>query len=424
MRTAIDELTAKAKAARVASRLLARLSTAVKNHALLNVAQALESQPKAILAANKKDMDAGRRSGTSEAMLDRLLLNPQRLKALAADVRNVAALPDPVGEAFDARTLPNGLQVERRRVPLGVIGAIYESRPNVTIDISVLCLKSGNAVILRGGSEAVHSNSALASLVREAIAKAGVPEEAVQFIESIDRSIVDRMLKLRGYIDLIIPRGGSELIKHVAQNAAMPAITGGIGVCHVYVDQSADVEKAVEIVYNSKVQRPTVCNALDTVIIHSKAAPLQLPAISDRLAVAGVELRCDRRALTILGPRKGLKLKPAADEDWDTEYLSLTAGVRVVDSLDEALEHIEKHGSGHTEAIVTEDYSAATRFLDEVDAAVVLVNASTRFNDGSQLGLGAEVAISTNKFHARGPMGLRELTSYKWRVLGTGQVRE
>lgn len=424
MRTAIDELTAKAKAARAASRPLARLSTAVKNEALLNIAQALESQQKTILAANKKDMVAGRSSGTSEAMLDRLLLNPQRLNALAADVRNVAALPDPVGEAFDARTLPNGLQVERRRVPLGVIGAIYESRPNVTVDISVLCLKSGNAVVLRGGSEAVHTNSALAALVRKAIAKAGVPEEAVQFIESTDRSLVDRMLKMREYIDLIIPRGGAELIKHVAQNAAMPAITGGIGVCHVYVDSAADATKAVEIVYNSKVQRPTVCNALDTIIIHSKVASSQLPAIAEKLAGAGVELRCDRRALTILGPRKGLKLKPAAREDWDTEYLSLTAGVRVVDSLDEALEHIQKHGSGHTESIVTEDYSAAMRFLDEVDAAVVLVNASTRFNDGAQLGLGTEVAISTNKFHARGPMGLRELTSYKWRVMGTGQVRE
>ncbi len=423
MRKTIDELTAKGKSARAAARKLAKLSTAVKNWALLNIAQALESRQDDIIAANQADLETGRNNDVSEASLDRLLLNSERLSALAVDVRSVAALPDPVGEAFDVHTLPNGLQVGRRRVPLGVIGAIYESRPNVTVDISSLCLKSGNAVILRGGSEAIHSNIALANLVRESISKAGAPEDAVQFIESTDRSLVEQMLKMRDYIDLIIPRGGSELIRRVAKKATMPAVTGGIGVCHVYVDRSADLKEAVDIAYNSKVQRPSVCNALDTLLVHSGIATTYLPTIAEEWSKAGVEMRCDGRTLSILGPSNNLKLKPYEEGDWDTEYLSLTAAIRVVDSIDEALEHIEEHGSGHTEAIVTEDYSAAMRFLDEVDAAVVMVNTSTRFNDGAQLGLGAEVAISTNKLHARGPMGLRELTSYKWTVLGSGQIR-
>ena len=423
MQIVIDELAEKAKTAREAARKLARLSTAVKNAALLNVAEALERRQEDVIEANRKDLQAGRRDGLGEALLDRLLLNSERLESMASDARAVATLPDPVGESFDVRTLPNGLQVGRRRVPLGVIGSIYESRPNVTVDISALCLKSGNAVILRGGREAVHSNGALAKLVRDSIARAGVPEDAVQFIESTDRALVERMLKMREYIDLIIPRGGSELILRVAEEAAMPAITGGIGVCHVYVDRSADLQKAVDIVYNAKVQRPSVCNAMDTLLIHSAIAPSYLPEIAREYAKARVEMRCDRRALSILGPEDSLRLRPYSEGDWDTEYLSLTAAVRVVDSLEEALEHIEDHGSGHTEAIVSEDYSTAMRFLDEVDASAVMVNASTRFNDGAQLGLGAEVAISTNKLHARGPMGLRELTSYKWTVLGTGQIR-
>ena len=423
MQIVIDELAEKAKTAREAARKLARLSTAVKNAALLNVAEALERRQEDVIEANRKDLQAGRRDGLGEALLDRLLLNSERLESMASDARAVATLPDPVGESFDVRTLPNGLQVGRRRVPLGVIGSIYESRPNVTVDISALCLKSGNAVILRGGREAVHSNDALAKLVRDSIARAGVPEDAVQFIESTDRALVERMLKMREYIDLIIPRGGSELILRVAEEAAMPAITGGIGVCHVYVDRSADLQKAVDIVYNAKVQHPSVCNAMDTLLVHSAIAPSYLPEIAREYAKAGVEMRCDRRALSILGPEGGLRLRPYSEGDWDTEYLSLTAAVRVVDSLEEALEHIEDHGSGHTEAIVSEDYSTAMRFLDEVDASAVMVNASTRFNDGAQLGLGAEVAISTNKLHARGPMGLRELTSYKWTVLGTGQIR-
>jgi len=423
MTTTSAELDTKARAAREASRLLARLSTEVKDRALQNIAAALETRRAEVLEANAQDCAAGKAEGLSEALLDRLLLNPQRLDAMAADVRNVVALPDPVGESFDVRTLPNGLRVQRRRVPLGVIGAIYESRPNVTVDISALCLKSGNAVILRGGKEAIHSNTVLAHLVRDAIAEAGMPAEAVQFIESTDRTLVEQMLKLDRCIDLLIPRGGPELIRFVAKEATMPVVTGGIGVCHTYVDRAADVEMAVAIAYNAKVQRPTVCNALDTLLVHAEVARDYLPHIAREWARAGVEMRCDRRTLSLLGPLEEGRAVSADDDDWGQEFLALRAAVRIVDSLDEALEHIQCYGSGHSEAIVTEDYAAAMRFVDEVDAAAVYVNASTRFTDGGQLGLGAEVAISTNKLHARGPMGLRELTSYKWIILGTGQVR-
>ena len=423
MTTAIDELTAKGLAARAAARHLARLSTGVKDRALLNIADALKTRETEILEANRRDLQSGKEAGLSDAMLERLLLNSERLEGMAADVRTVTSLPDPVGETFDMRTLPNGLQVGRRRVPLGVIGAIYESRPNITVDISVLCFKSGNAVILRGGSEAIHSNTALANLVRDAIAEAGAPRDAVQFVGVTDRALVEQMLAMKEHIDLLIPRGGADFVRYVGEKAQMPVITGGVGVCHTYVDKDANLESAVAIAYNAKVSRPTVCNALDTLLVHSEAAPKCLPAIAREWAKAGVEMHCDLRALSILGPSEVLNLKPATEEDWGTEFLSLTASVKVVDSMDEAMEHIEQYGSGHSEAIVTEDYSSAMRFLDDVDAAAVLVNASTRFTDGGQLGLGAEVAISTNKMHARGPMGLRELTSYKWTILGTGQVR-
>ena len=424
MQTAVDELTTKARAAKKAAREVARLSGQVKDRALLNIADSLKSRQEEVLRANEKDYEAGRRDGLSEALLDRLLLTPDRLEGVAADVRNVVTLPDPVGEVLDMRTMPNGLQVGRRRVPLGVIGAIYESRPNVTVDISVLCLKSGNAILLRGGKESVHSNTILAGLIKEAISDAGMPSDAVQIIESTDRALVGRMLKAKEYIDLIIPRGGQELIRRVAEEAAMPAITGGIGVCHTYVDRSAAVDMAVDIVFNAKVQRPSVCNAMDTMIVHSAIAPKYLPRIAERFVEADVEMRCDPRALSVIGPMNGVRAVPATEEDWSTEYLSLTAGVRVVDSFDEALDHIERYGSGHSDAIVTEDYAAAMRFLNEVDSSAVFVNASTRFNDGAEFGLGAEVAISTDKYHARGPMGLRELTSYKWTVIGGGQIRQ
>ena len=304
-----------------------------------------------------------------------------------------------------------------------MVGAIYENRPNVTVDISALCLKSGNGCILRGGKEAINSNRVLAGLIREAIDEAGLPRDAVQFVDDPDRKLVESMLRMDQYIDLMIPRGGAEFIRYVAEKATMPVVAGGVGVCHTYLDWAADLEKAVAIAYNAKVQRPTVCNALDTLLVHSKVAVRHLPAVARQWAQAGVEMRCDRRALSILGPLEELNIKPAVPEDWGTEFLSLVAGVKVVDSLDQALEHIESYGSGHSEAIVTEDYGAAMRFLDEVDAAAVFVNASTYFTDGAQFGLGAEVGISTQKFHARGPMGLKELTSYKWIVLGSGQIR-
>jgi len=423
MRNAIEELEAKGQAARAASRRLAYLSTEIKNRALQNIAENLVARQEEILAANKIDYEESKSAGMNEAMLDRLMLSASRLEGMAQDVRAVAALPDPVGETFDMRTMPNGLQVGKRRVPLGVIGTIYESRPNVTIDISILCLKSGNAIILRGGREAVHSNAVLAGIVQEVATRAGVPEGWCGFIESTERALVDHMLRMRGTIDLIIPRGGQGLILKVAENAAMPVVTGGVGVCHTYVDRRADLDKAVAIAYNAKVQRPTVCNALDTLLVHEDVAKSYLPLVAREWAKAGVEMRCDERALKILQPTPSLKLVPATDQDWGKEFLALIAAIRVVESLDEALDHIERYGSGHSEAIVTEDYSAGMRFLAEVDSACVYVNASTRFTDGGQFGLGAEVGISTQKFHARGPMGLRELTTYKWTILGDGQIR-
>ncbi len=423
MKSAIEELEVKGKAAKAASRRMAYLSTEVKNKALHNIADDLLAKKDEILAANKIDYHEAHNSGMSVAMLDRLMLSPERLEAIAQDVLAVAALPDPVGEVIDMRTWPNGLQIGRKRVPLGVIGAIYESRPNVTIDISVLCLKAGNAIILRGGKEAVRSNSALARVVQDAGKRAGMPDGAVEFIESTDRSLVSQMLRMGGIIDLIIPRGGAELIKFISENATMPVVSGGVGVCHTYIDRSADVDRAVVIAFNAKVQRPTVCNALDSLLVHTDIAPRYLPLVAAEWAKAGVEMHCDERALAILKSYPAFKLVPATDEDWGKEFLSLVAAVKVVDSLDEALEHIDHYGSGHSEAIITEEYQAAMRFLNEVDAACVYINASTRFTDGGQFGLGAEVGISTQKFHARGPLGVRELTSYKWIIFGSGQVR-
>jgi glutamate-5-semialdehyde dehydrogenase len=423
MKSAIDDLKAKGRAAKLASRRLAYLSTDIKNKALNNIAADILARKDEILAANRKDYEAAKAGGFSAALLDRLMLNDSRLEGIAADTHAVAALPDPVGETYEMRTMPNGLQIGKKRVPIGVIGAIYESRPNVTVDIACLCLKSGNAVILRGGKETINSNTAIVRVIQGACKKAGMPAGCVQFIDNTDRALVDAMLKMNDVIDLIIPRGGAGLIKSVAENATMPVVTGGIGVCHTYVDKSADIRKAVDIVYNAKVQRPTVCNALDTVLIHTDIAESYLPEMAAALNKDRVELHCDERALAILAEDKSLKLVPAVEDDWGKEFLALIAAIKVVDSLDDALEHIEKYGSGHSEAIVTEDYPGAMRFLNEVDAACVYVNASTRFTDGSQFGLGAEVGISTQKLHARGPMGLKELTTYKWIIFGTGQVR-
>ena len=418
------ELTKIGKAATSAARSLASLSGDVRNKAISNIADGLSSSRSEIVLENSRDIEKGRKKGLSEAVLDRLLLNDERIDVIARDALSVVGLSDPVGEIIEMNTMPNGLEVSRRRVPLGVIGVIYESRPNVTVDISALCLKSGNAVILRGGSEAFHSNTVLADVIRAAILDAGISKDAVQIVGSTDRKFVSEMLKMDEFIDLMIPRGGADLVARVAKEASMPSITGGVGVCHTYVDESASLDMAVDIVFNAKVQRPSVCNALDTMLVHVSAAPEYLPKIANAFAEAGVEMRCDTRSMSILGSREDVKITPAVEEDWDTEHLSLTAGVKVVDSLEAALDHILDHGTGHSEAIVTEDTSSAARFLNEVDSSAVMVNASTRFNDGGQFGLGAEVAISTNKMHARGPMGLKELTSYKWIVLGDGHIRE
>jgi glutamate-5-semialdehyde dehydrogenase len=423
LNSAIKELEAKAQATKEASRKLAYTGTDVKNKALHNIAEDLLKKKSEILAANKIDYKAGEASGMGAALLDRLMLNESRLEGVAADTRAVAALPDPVGEIYEMRTMPNGLQIGKKRVPIGVIGAIYESRPNVTVDIASLCLKSGNAVILRGGKETINSNSAIVKVIKAACERAGMPASCVQFIDNTDHALVDAMLKMNDIIDLIIPRGGAGLIKSVSEKATMPVVTGGIGVCHTYVDKSANIEMAADIVYNAKVQRPTVCNALDTVLVHKERAEAFLPKMAAALNKAKVELHCDKKSMAILKADKTLKLVPAVEEDWGKEFLALTAAIKVVDSFDEALEHIAKYGSGHSEAIITNGYPSAQRFLNEVDAAAVYVNASTRFTDGSQFGLGAEVGISTQKMHARGPMGLKELTSYKWIIYGSGQVR-
>ena len=417
------ELEQKGIAARLVARDLARTDSETKNQALENIAKALERDADRILAANAKDMEAGHANGISTSLLDRLLLNSDRLKAMSDGTRVVAGLPDPIGQELDSLTRPDGLVVSRRLVPLGVIGVIYESRPNVTVDIAVLCFKSGNPCILRGGKEAINSNSALVSLIRGAIAEAGGPQDAVQFVDDTDRSLVLQMLEMRKYIDLLVPRGSSSLVNFVGENATMPAITGGIGVCHTYVDPTADIDEAVAVVTNAKVRRPSVCNALDTVLVHSKAAPKFLPLLATEMGKAGVEMRCDGRSASLLARQEVATVTPATEADFGKEFLDLILSVKVVDSFDEALDHIERYGSGHSEAIMTADDVAAERFRNEVDAAAVFVNASTGFNDGFEFGLGAELAISTNKFHARGPMGMRELTSYKWVVTGSGHTR-
>jgi glutamate-5-semialdehyde dehydrogenase len=420
---ASNELELKVRTAKTASKRLVNISSDIKNRALNNIADELLVKSSEILAANKLDYEDAEECGMNATLIDRLLLTEERLNSMVRDVLAVAALPDPVGEVIESRTLPNGLVIEKRRVPLGVIGAIYESRPNVTIDISSLCLKSGNAVLLRGGKESIHSNSALSKLVQEAVTGAGIPDGAINFIENTDRSLVNRMLKMGNYIDLIVPRGGAGLIKFVRDNAVMPVVAGGIGVCHAYVDRKADIDKAVAIAFNAKVQRPTVCNALDSLLVHKDIASDYLPRVAAELSTARVEMHCDERSLSILKTIYGFKLSSATDEDWGREFLSLVIAIKVVDSLDEALGHIERYGSGHSEAIVTEDNNSAMRFLNEVDAACVYANASTRFTDGAQFGLGAELGISTQKMHARGPLGLKEITSYKWVIFGSGQVR-
>jgi glutamate-5-semialdehyde dehydrogenase len=421
MTTVASEIEQKAQEAKRAARKLATASTEVKNAALNALADALLEHQDEILEANASDVERGRADGLSPTVLDRLTLTAERLAGIAKDTRAVALLPDPVGEVMEMRTLPNGMMVGKMRVPFGVIGAIYENRPNVTVDIAALCLKAGSSTILRGGKEARDSNIVLGRVIRGAFEGAGVPAGAAQVIESSDRAIVAEMLAMKQYIDLMVPRGGEELIRFVEANASMPVLIGGIGVCHTYVDAEADLAKATAIVVNAKTRRYSICNALDTVVVHADIAARFLPDVADALAAQGVELRCDERSYQALRGRHGVV--QATDADYGKEFLSLVASVKVVDSYDDAVDFISEYSSGHSDAIVTENYTTAMRFLREVDTAVCYVNASTQFTDGGQFGMGAEIIDATQKFHARGPVGLREICTYKWIVLGTGQIR-
>lgn len=421
----MTDLIAMGKAAKIASHRLATLTTTQKNEALLAIADEIEAQAAQTLAENKKDIADGRSRGLSEAILDRLLLTEARIAGLAADTRRIVDLPDPVGKDLESRMLPNGMRISRRRIPVGVLGAIYEARPNVTIDIATLSLKTGNATILRGGSETLRSNLALVQVIQSGLRKVGLPETAVQYIDNPDRDLVAQLLRLDKYVDMLIPRGGAGLHKLCKEQSSIPVITGGIGICHIYVDESADLDKAVDIVENSKVQRPSVCNALDTVLVHPGAAQDFLPKMAIRLAQSGVELRATSEAGNILERfQHEAKVVPAGPDDFDQEWLSLTLGVHLVANVDEAIAFIQAHTTEHTESILTNDWRNATRFVNELSSSAIFVNASTRFNDGGQFGLGAEVAVSTQKLHARGPMGLEELTTYKWIGYGDGHVRE
>jgi len=413
------------RAAKAASRELALLTTAQKDTSLLAIAAELEAQAATVLEQNILDIAEARTKGVGDALLDRLLLNEKRIAALAADTRKVAALPDPVGMEIEGRVLPNGIRLSRRRIPIGVLGVIYEARPNVTIDIATLSLKTGNAVILRGGSETLRSNLALVAVIQAALQKVGLPSAAVQLIANPDRALVTELLRLDEYVDMIIPRGGASLHRLCREQSTIPVITGGIGICHLFVDASADLTRALDVIENAKVQRPSVCNALDTLLVHRAVAATFLPALAGRLARSGVELRATPDALAILRDNAGgAKVVPAGPEDFDQEWLALILGVKIVDSLDEAIAHIQAHSTEHSDGILTNDWHNATRFVNAINSAAVFVNASTRFNDGGQFGLGAEVAVSTQKLHARGPMGLEALTTYKWIVYGDMHVRE
>lgn len=418
------DLTILGQRARDAAFRLSSATTEEKNRAISAIADALEAEADAILAANRIDLEAARAKGLSETLIrDRFDL-ANRLPGMIADVRKVVELDDPVGIVFDEVTRPNGLRVSKKRTPLGVLGVIYEARPNVTVDVAALALKSGNAAILRGGSEVINSNTTLVRLIRETLARLAIPSiptDAVQVIEETDRIYVEKMLKLHQYIDMIIPRGGNALHAFCRENSTIPVITGGIGICHLYVDPTADLDAALPVLYNAKTQRPSVCNALDTLLVHEAIAAQFLPRVVEHLAPAGVTFRAEPRALALL---EGIdSVQPAGDGDFDTEWLSLVLGLKVVDSLDEALEHIRQHSTQHSDGILTRDAASAERFINQVDSAAVFVNASTRFNDGSALGLGAEIAVSTQKLHARGPMALEALTTFKWVVVGDYHVR-
>ncbi len=423
METAVN-LEQMGRAAKLASRQLATLPSQVKNQALLAIADEIEAQAGRIMAENALDMTEGRARGLSDALLDRLLLTPARVAALAADTRHVATLPDPVGADFESRLLPNGLRLSKRRIPIGVIGVIYEARPNVTIDVATLCLKTGNASILRGGKETLRSNLALVAAIQAALTRTGLPLAAVQYIDSTDRELVTQLLRLDQYVDMIIPRGGAALHKLCREQATIPVITGGIGVCHLFVDATADLQKSLDVIENARVQRPSVCNSCDTVLVHEEAAAAFLPLLAARMARCKVELRAEGAALDLLQhDAHGARIVPAGPDDFDQEWMALILGVKVVAGVEEAILHIYDHGSEHSDGILTNDWRNANRFVEAINSSAVFVNASTRFNDGGQFGLGAEVAVSTQKLHARGPMGLEELTTYKWVCLGDWHIR-
>lgn len=414
----IEELIQKGKKAKAAARKLATISANIKNQALMKMAEALEHKCQEIIAANSIDIQNGEQKGMPKPLIDRLLLTQERIAGMAEGLRQIAALPDPIGEVLGAHRRPNGLEIGKIRVPLGVIGIIYEARPNVTIDAAGLCLKAGNAAILRGGSEAINSNIAIAKIISEAAVEAGIPYGAIQLIETTSRESVNTMLKMNEYFDVIIPRGGAGLIKTVVANSTVPVIETGTGICHTFVDESADLEMAANIAYNAKVSRPGVCNAMETLLVHKNVADKFLPEMIKKYQQAKVELVGCPQTVAL-----GENVQTAAQEDWATEYLDLKLSIKVVDSIDEALDHIAKYGTRHSEAIITRDYNNARRFQQEVDAAAVYVNASTRFTDGFEFGFGAEIGISTQKLHARGPMGLPELTTIKYIILGNGQIR-
>ncbi|MBN2321444.1 MAG: glutamate-5-semialdehyde dehydrogenase [Acidobacteria bacterium] len=421
-------LTEMGRSARAAFRRIAKAESTVKNEALFALAALIEQRRDEIIAANNLDLDAARASGMSDALMDRLILTEKRLQALSSDLRKLADLPDPVGECYDETVLPNGLKLRRQRVPLGVVGVIYESRPNVTIDVSGLVIKTGNAVLLRGGKETLHSNRALVALAQKALVQSGLPSETVQFIDDPDRKLVLELLKLHDFVDVIVPRGGESLHRFCRENSRIPVITGGIGICHIFVDATADIERALPVIHNAKTQRPSVCNALDTVLVHQAVAAKALPRIVEYLAPSGVSFRAHESAFPFLLRSGSGKLpdsvQPAGPDDFNTEWMSLVLGLKVVEGIDAAIEHTNAHSMGHSDSILTEDKNSASRWINEVDSSAVYVNASTRFTDGGQFGLGAEVAISTQRLHARGPMGLRELTTYKWVAEGNYHSRE
>jgi glutamate-5-semialdehyde dehydrogenase len=417
--------------ARAASRQMANAGTMAKNRVLTDLAALMDQSQDAVLAANRLDVEDAQTAGMSASLVDRLTLTGERLEGLSSDLRRVAVLPDPIGERFDEGVLPNGLMLWKQRVPLGVLGVVYESRPNVTIDVAALSIKTGNATILRGGKESIHTNGILAAIVRQALLRCGLPGDAVQFISNPDRGLVLELLHLQEYVDIIIPRGGEALHRFCRENSRIPVITGGIGICHIFVDDSADLDRALSVIHNAKTQRPSVCNALDTLLVHHSIAAQFLPRVVKHLAPAGVTFRADESAIRCFEVQDSNNVRtlpgvvlPAGPNDFDTEWMSLVLGLKVVRGLEEAITHTNAHSMGHSDSILTEDKAHAARWIQEVDSAAVYVNASTRFTDGGQFGLGAEVAISTQRLHARGPMGLRELTTYKWVATGAYHVRE